>query len=638
MKAANLALLTLLIAVVSGAVPKAQTGTPSDPNRVLIVYNDSWPDQNGNGVGDSKELALYYAKARKVPASNLLPLKIPGLSRSIAGSGLKAWANLHDQIVTPLNAKLATLGAAKIDGILLCYGVPYRIAAPTTSQSLRAVDHLLQVPTGLGTRSSWGFNGWWTTNPYFESSPGVGTDKGRFSHSLYSYASKPYYLVTRLDGYDLETALDRIDAAAYAEIHGSKGQGKMDGNAYIDTRYGQKTDTWLRSNYPNYPGYRTYGLWDMRMAYGKLWPEAMKIPTLWEPSGKEIGETGAKFTNSKPALLTPDALLYFGWYNYNQYHDVWSWLTGSVACDLDSNSIAGFDSRTATRQGFLTKAMERGLAAGAGVIAEPYLSGHARPEILLYYLLKGYSFAECAALADPALFWRGVRIGDPLYAPYQSGLTRTKDTSKPTERWTKVSKRNGSDVTLDLAVQRSHSDPELARPTIAYGPSAAMTQTLDPKKGHHARMLVPVTGLDPKLAGYYARVTWTDPAGNRAALPPFAITPRPFTAIDAHVSGPSSLKQYGLLPLRFAVSSKPDLLSLTSFQIEIRQTLPSAGPWIDITSLAFGLLSEVAIGRELETLLFQTRFAFPLKGSFEFRISAGNTKGSDSHVLALTVQ
>jgi len=638
MKSTSLSLLPLLLLASLGADVFAQTTTPSDPQRLLVVYNDSWPDANKNGTGDSKELALYYAAARKVPLGNLLGLKFPTNSRSISGSGLTAWANLHDQIVTPLKAKLASLGATKIDGILLCYGMPYRISTPASSKALRAVDHLLQVPDGLGSRTAWGFNGWWTTNPYFEDSPGVGADKGRFQHSLYRYGTYEYYLVTRIDGPDLEASLDLVDAALYAEKYGSKGQGTLAGNAYIDTRYGQKTDAWLRSNYPNYPGYQTYGLWDMRMAYGKLWPEAMKIPTFWEPSGKEIGETGAKFTNNMPALLAPDALLYFGWYNYNQYHDVWTWLTGSVACDLNSNSIAGFDHRGATGRGFCAKAMERGLAAGAGVIAEPYLQGHARPEILLYYLLKGYTFAEAAALADPALFWRGVRIGDPLYAPYDSSLTRTKDSSKPQGRWAHVQDRTGSAVTLDLAIQRSKSSPEVGRATIAYGPTAALGQNFDPKLGNHARQLFELPNLDPNLAGYYAQATWTDPAGNHTVLPPFALTSRSFTTVDVHVSGPSTIQQNAVLPLRFAVACLPNVLALTSFKIEVRQTLPSAGPWVDITSVAFGLLSEIAFGPDSESLLFQMKFAFPLKGSFEFRISAGNAKGSDTHVLLLTAQ
>lgn len=627
----------VLTSLVTTLLP-AQTTTPSDPARLLVVYNDSWPDRNGNGVGDSKELALAYAKARHVPAANLLGLQISGTSRIIGGSGTKAWGALHDLIVTPLKARLAKLGKTKIDGFLLCYGVPYRINSLSSNKSLRAIDHLIQVPDGLGTKTTWGFNGWWTTNPYFESSPGVGTDKGRFQHSLYKYAGKDYYLVTRLDGFDLEASRDLLDAALYAEKYGSKGQGKMDGNAYIDTRYGKKTDSWLKSNYPNYPGYSTYGLWDMRMAYGKLWPEAMKIPTYWEPSGKEIGETGAKYTNGKPALLAPEALLYFGWYNYNQYHDVWSWLTGSVACDLNSNSIAGFDSRTATRKGFLTKAMERGLAAGAGVIAEPYLSGHERPEILLYYLLKGYTFAECSALGDPALWWRGVRMGDPLYAPYRAGLKRNVDTSKPVARWTRVTARTGTSATLDLALVRSLTSPELGRATVAYGTTAAMNQKLDPKKGHHARQLVPIDKLDPKAAGYYTQVTWTDPAGNRTTLPPFAMTPRAFTKIDVHVSGPASIQQNAILPLRFSLASTPHLWNLKTFAIEIRQTLPTKGPWVDITALALGIASEVAFGPEAESLLFQMKVPFPLKGSFEFRIRATNSLGSDSQVLPLTAK
>ncbi|HHI81120.1 MAG TPA: TIGR03790 family protein [Planctomycetes bacterium] len=611
---------------------------PRDPKRLLLIYNKSFADQNGNGLSDSLDCANYYAKARGVPASNILGITFPFKSRTIPGNSAKAWEHFHDYIVTPLNAKLKALGTTKIDGLVLMYGMPYRIGAPTSSQSLRAVDHLLQVPTVLGSRTGWGFNGWWTTNPYFESSAGVGTDKGHFSHTLYKYGAFEYYLVTRIDGFDLEAALDLIDGALYAEKYGSKGAGKMEGRAYIDTRYGKKPDSWLKSNYPYYPGYRTYGLWDMRMAYGSLWPRTIGLPTWWEPSGKEIGETGAKFTNGKPALSAPDALLYFGWYNYNQYIDVWSWNVGSVASDLDSNSIQYFDARKAPRHGFLTKAMQRGLSAGAGVIAEPYLSGHVRPEIILYYLALGYPFQEASALADPALFWRGVRIGDPLYAPFLKTLTRSKDQSSPKLRWSRIAARAGTSVTLDLAIQRSPKAPELAKVLVNYGLHASMGKSFDPKRGHHARQYFDLPGLDPKAAGYFCQATWTDPVGHTVKTPVFAITPRAIQGVDVHVQGPSSISKNAPLPLSFSVATQGSLSNLTGLKIELRQTLPTAGPWIDITGLSFSLLNEAAFGPEFESLLFGIKPNFPLQGSFEIRISAQVGSKTDSQVLTFSAK
>ncbi len=609
---------------------------PRDPKRLLIVYSKTFPDQNGNGISDSQDCANYYAKARGVPASNLLGLKLSFFARHIPGNSAKAWATMHDQILTPLNAKLKALGPNKIDGIVMMYGTPYRLFALTNSQTFRSLDHLIQVPTGLGTRTSWNFYGWWTTNPYFEASAGVGTDKGHFSHSLYKYRGLNYYLVTRIDGFDLEASLDLIDAALYAEKYGNKGSGKMEGRAYIDTRNGKKPDSWLKNNYPNYPGYRTYGLWDMRMAYGSLWPKLVGLPTWWEPSSKEIGETGAKFTNGKPALSAPDALLYFGWYNFNQYFDVWTWNLGSVACDLNSNSIQNFEIRTHAK-GFLAKAFKRGLSAGAGVIAEPYLSGHVRPEIILYYLVQGFPFQEAAALADPALFWRGVRVGDPLYAPFLKTLKRSKDLSTPKLRWTKIAKRAGTSVTLDLAIVRNAKAPELAKATVAYGLHSTLGKVFDPKFGFHGRQWFDLPGLDPKAAGYYSQVTWTDPAGHQTKTPLFAITPRSVQSVDVHVQGPASLRKNSPLPLSFSVTTKASLSRLTAFRIELRQTLPQTGPWVDITGLSFGLLREAAFGPQFESLLFGIRPSFPLQGSFEIRITAAVGSQKDSQVLAFKV-
>jgi len=626
------ALLALLTVV---STTRAQT-TPDDPNRVLVVYNAAWPDQDGNGVGDSLEVAQHYAMRRHVPRTNLLGLKLSSTNRiRIPGNATTSWTYFHDNVVTPLNAKLTALGANKIDSLLLCYGVPHQIISTSRSQSYRALDSLLIAPQSLGTRAGWGFNGWWRSNPYFEHSPGVGVDRGRFDHRKYQYLGRPYYLVSRIDGIHMDAAKDLVDAAIYAETFGSKGAGKMEGTAYIDSRHGFKSDTYLKTNYPNYPGFRTFQLWSYRMSYGKLLPGKVGLPVKWEYSNYEIGERNsankvlARWSDQTPAAAAPDALLYFGWYNYIQYLDVWTWLPGSVACDLNSNSIRDFHNPKRSRKAFLSEAFELGLTAGCGVIAEPYLSGHARPEILLYYLIEGYTFAEAAALADPVIFWRGVRMGDPLYTPFKKTHVRRKDTSAPPLPSSKTLVRGTTTATLSVRIAPSGTDPELSVATIAWGKTPARTQTTRSRTAFHRRHDLVVQTLDAKWPGYHARTTVTDPAGNRTTGRPFAFTARPFQAVEARVLAVQpSIQVGGPLDLRFSVAAKPDLTKITVFRFEARA--PGSSQWVDLTGAATALWSDLGIGQDLECLLFRLHVPkwITARGTYAFRLRAGTAAAS----------
>ena len=69
---------TLLAACLAAAAPRAvaQLDPWFDPARVLVIYNTSWPDGDGDGVPDSLEVAQYYAARRGVPAENLLGLPL----------------------------------------------------------------------------------------------------------------------------------------------------------------------------------------------------------------------------------------------------------------------------------------------------------------------------------------------------------------------------------------------------------------------------------------------------------------------------------------------------------------------------------------------------------------------------------
>src|SRR5205814_257065 len=110
------------------------------------------------------------------------------------------------------------------------------------------------------------------------------------------------------------------------------------------------------------------------------------FPMKWEntTAGLSIGDSGATFSDGTIAATAPRALFYAGWYNYERYNDVWAWLPGSAACDLNSGSTFGL------------QALHHGASAAAYVLGEPFLGYHQRPNVLLYYLLHGFNFAEAS--------------------------------------------------------------------------------------------------------------------------------------------------------------------------------------------------------------------------------------------------
>ncbi|KKM66136.1 hypothetical protein LCGC14_1484200, partial [marine sediment metagenome] len=189
----------------------------------------------------------------------------------------------------------------------------------------------------------------------------------------------------------------------------------------------------------------------------------------------------------------------------------WQWLPGSVRCDLHSMSLAGYPSGSAG-----ASAQIAGASAVCGTVSEPYLSGHQRPNVLLYYLLKGYTFGEAAGASTPMIGWMCMNIGDPLYTPLAVGKVKVLDTHKPTLAGgypQVVPVRKGmADVYVKVLVADAPM-PEMALCKIEFGLTADYGQSGDSGPGYFRRHRVHLPGL---LAGkqYHYRVILTDPVGN----------------------------------------------------------------------------------------------------------------------------
>ena len=156
------------------------------------------------------------------------------------------------------------------------------------------------------------------------------------------------------------------------------------------------------------------------------------------------------------------------------------------------------------------------------MIGEPYLSGHQRPNVLIYYLLKGYSFAEASILATPTIGWMPINIGDPLYTPMKKKQP-VIDTQAPSlaQGFPRVSTNVDSGTrTVYVAVSQS-SQPEVAKIELEYGLTTSYGRKVDSGQGYWSGRALTLSGLQGS-SNYHYRLTLTDPVGNVTVTDDFA--------------------------------------------------------------------------------------------------------------------
>ena len=500
-----------------------QAATGPTPSRVLIVYNSNWTgDADKDGVQDSLQVALYYAQKRGVPASNILgvPCTNGGIGSGYYYYYTGEWPQFYSEVIQPIQNKLTALGPTNIDVLLMCTGVPHEVY-PASGGGV-SVDNVLM---GLNYWNAAGTNISWSNQPYMDIAPTFsGGDKPHFDHSLFKFNGTNMYLVSRLDSpRGVNGVMDLVDQALYGDRYVAPGAGNYNGNVYVDSRFGQGgggtpyTDAYLATQPAvTSGGYYAYGDGDMNMAYAEHYVAGTGYTLKWENTtgGANIGQAGAQYSDGTSGLTAPKALLYGGWYNFAAYNDVWSWLPGSIACDLNSNSLDGRAIRNSgAATAFGVKALERGATCVCGVIDEPYLNGHPRPNILLYYVLKGYNFAEASALSTPSIGWMPINIGDPLYAP-MAAKSVVKDTVPPSfsAGYPYISLGTGPDRVVNIKVSDS-PEPEVVQVVVDYGVTNAYGTSVNSGEGFFRRHTLTLPSLLANTI-YHYRITLTDPVGN----------------------------------------------------------------------------------------------------------------------------
>ncbi len=482
----------------------------NDPARVLVVYNAAYTgDDDHDGTQDSLQVANYYMQKRGVPASNLLGLNFSNLS----GGNFQSFADFKSQMIQPIQSKLTSLGVTNIDVILFSYRVPWKVPGPSNYGTDYSVDNAIMGLNywGSGLTGSYAQN-----NPYFEISPTFGSDKGHFDHT-FKFNNTNMYLVSRLDGpAGVTTIMDMVDQSLYAERYLVAQSGYYNGNVYVDSTGANGatfyTDTTL-SNSPNVQSgsYSSTQAADANISFTEHYVHDLGLK--WQFTGDNvlIGDPGAMFGDGTSAEAAPNALFYSGWYSFGRYNDVYQWLPGSVGMDLDSLSL-NYDIRSTHVPAWGVQALAHGASAVVGVVAEPFLTAHPRPNILMYYLLNGYSFAEASSLSTTTIGWRGLNIGDPLYTPFKP-KTAVMDTQTPTfaPGYPRLYQSLADGNVIDVMANDS-PEPEVMKVTVNYGTDTSYGSTYT-SPFYQRRQTFALTDVPGGTTLHY-KVTMTDPAGN----------------------------------------------------------------------------------------------------------------------------
>jgi uncharacterized protein (TIGR03790 family) len=346
----------------------------------------------------SEDIGSYYARARAVPAANILRLPIDAteeISREVFERQIEApiarWFNhraAHDRILY----------------IVLTKGVPLRVAGTMgrdgTVSSVDSELTLLYRKLGGGVVPLQGP----IANPYFLGERPV-SEARPFVHERLDI-----YLVARLDGFSIADVHGLIDRA---------GAGVRAGRIALDEKGGFGNDA------------------------GNRWLE--RSAGLLKNRG--FGDRVLLETTSKVVAGEKDLLGYYSWGSNDpaqKSRDLnLGFVPGALAGMFVSTDARTFqpppstwtlgrweDARTyfaGAPQSLIGDLIHQGVTGVAGHVSEPYLDATIRPDILFPGYLAGFNLIESFYLAMPYLSWQTVVVGDPLCAPFRTQALTARD-------------------------------------------------------------------------------------------------------------------------------------------------------------------------------------------------------------------
>jgi uncharacterized protein (TIGR03790 family) len=411
-------LLVPLLAFLLAPPAFAQSGA-----NVLLVVNEA--------SADSVSIADHYARARGVPAGQVLRLKLEAADEIERES-------FNTQIHWPVASWLLTHAAQdRILYIVLAKGIPLRIKGTAgRTGTLASVDSELAVLYRRLTGQPVAVEGP-IENPYFLGASPLDQAKP-FTHDAYDI-----YLVTRLDGFTAKDATALVDRALKPSRDGRvlldqrTGTGAETGNAWLERAAARlrasgpaervvldTTDRVLRDE-RNVLGYYSWGSNDAAI-------KARRLGLAFVPgalAATYVSTDGRTFTEP-PASWT-----------------IGRWLDRSSFFAGSPQSLAG-------------DLVREGVTGVAAQVAEPYLDASVRADVLFPAYLAGFNLAESFYLATPYLSWQTIVVGDPLCRPFERRALEAAELDKGLDPATELPPLFSA---RRLAVLTTMASPEAAR-------------------------------------------------------------------------------------------------------------------------------------------------------------------------------
>ena len=360
----------------------------------MVVFNSEVPA--------SRRLAETYAKARRVPAANLVGLPLSSAETITRSEFVRTLTDPLRKTFTEKGwwtmssgPEGAQVTASTRRVLAVMSGVPLRIsedapAAPPASPAAppsptpsggqqtdaASVDSELTLLGVPGATVAGVIN-----NPYFRKDEAFATG-----------APPAMMLVGRIDGPGFPVCERLIADAVAVEKSGLWGRVYLD-LAMKGAGY-EEGDQWLLE------AGRTFGTGG--------WPVIIDAHPQTLPTNYPM----------------TDAAVYLGWYIRSPdgpfLNPAFRFRRGAVATHIHSFSATSIRGQSNEWCGPL---LTKGAAAVLGNTWEPFLGLTTHLHVFSARLLKGYTLAEAAWMATPALSWMNVVLGDPLYRPFANRRT-----------------------------------------------------------------------------------------------------------------------------------------------------------------------------------------------------------------------
>jgi uncharacterized protein (TIGR03790 family) len=380
----------------------------NDANRSAAIKADSILDhllvvENTNSPA-SMQIAKYYMEKRGI--KKVLQISCPD-SALDTGKETLDFALFQDAVEKPLRDFLAK--DKKIDYIILNKGIPIRLSGapvgfgnnmPSLDSYLAALDYFEKDDSLKIVIDEGGFLGKAFVNRYWNATE-------RFSHIKHGG-----YLVTRLDGYTVESALALVDSSIAGEKTNPTGTILLDAMPLSEP-----VDA---STVPLSP--IKDGKTDMNMISGMGMP-AWSLDLF--AASERLAKAGLpiEFDRTEAFLGSRQNLMGYASWGSNDAKFVAEnyaslrFAPGAIAETAVSTSGRTF-LPTSGGQSLIADLIEARVTGVKGYCNEPFLPAIASPTIMFDRYTQGWNLAESFYAASRFIGWEDIVIGDPLSAPY----------------------------------------------------------------------------------------------------------------------------------------------------------------------------------------------------------------------------